>query len=178
MIDAFYAWFVGLVTIEGFLYFLTGFGAAYLAHCARSKMRHKRITIPWHIAGITIGAVALIVMITQTQIAYTTARETAQEVQDCQREFNAALKARSQIAAENDELSQDQRLIVFNWIHNLISPPEPYASMRSDDPLRQQHNRTITIQTDHAFRLSLDRQDVLQDARARNPLPDPTCGKA
>lgn len=172
-------WFTGLATIGNFLYFLAGFGFAYLQHCVRAKLKHKQIQIRWQIAGIVIGVAAIIIVTLQTQIAYSTAKETAQEVQDCQREFNSALKARAQITSENDELSQAQRRIVFNWIHALIFPPAPYNSMATDDPRRQAYGYTLTIDTEHQFQASLDRQDELQVQRDRNPLPaDPTCGKS
>lgn len=172
-----YTWFSGLATISGLLYFLAGFGAAYVTHCVRAKMRNRTVTIPWHLAGIVIGVAAIVIVTIQTQIAYTTAQETAQEVQDCQREFNAALKARSQITSENDEISQAQRLIVFQWIHNLIFPPEPYNTMTTDDPRRQAYGFSLTIDTNHEYQASLDRQDALQKQRDAHPLPDPTCGK-
>jgi hypothetical protein len=171
-------WFSGLATIGGFLYFLTGFAAAYATACVRAKVRGRRVQIPWRISGIVVGIAAMIIVTLQAQVAYTTAKETAQEVQDCQREFNAALKARARITSENDEVSQSQRRIVFNWIHRLILPPPPYASMSTNDQRRQDYGYTITIQTEKEFQASLDRQDELQRQRDRSPLPsDPTCGK-
>lgn len=172
-------WFTGLATIGNFLYFLTGFGFAYLQHYLRAKLKHKQIQIRWQLAGIAIGVAAIIIVTFQTQIAYTTAKQTAQEVQDCQREFNTALKARAQITTENDELSQTQRRIVFNWIHALIFPPAPYNTMPTDDARRQAYGYTLTIETEHQFQASLDRQDELQRQRDASPLPaDPTCGKS
>lgn len=133
--------------------------------------------IPWYYIGIVIGCATIIFTILQSSSAYNTAKETAQEVQDCQREFNQALKARSQITSENDELSQVQRRIIFDWIHALIFPPEPYASMSTNDPRRQDYGFTLTVNTEHAFQASLDRQDALQRQRDQTHLPDPTCGK-
>ena len=178
MTNTVYDWFAGLATISGFMYFLLGFGSAYALACIRAKLRHRNVTIPWHIAGIVVGCVAIFIVTVQTQVAYTTAKDTAQEVQDCQREFNDALKARAQITSENDEVSQDQRRIIFDWIHALIAPPPPYDTMETDDPRRQDYGITVTLATERDFEASLKRQDELQAERASNPLPDPTCGKS
>ena len=173
----FYAWFAGLATIGGFAYFLLGFGTAYLTHCTRAWLRHKEIKIQWRIAGIAIGIASIVYVSLQTQVAYNTAKETAQEVQDCQREFNDALKARARIGSENDEISQTQRRILFDWIHRLIFPPPPYNEMETNDPRRQQYGFAITIETEQALGRSFARQDELQRERDQKPLPDPTCGK-
>ena len=173
----FYDWFSGLATIGGFLYFLTGFAAAYVFECIKAKIKNRKIKIQWQLAGIVIGVVALVISTVQSQVAYETAKDTAQEVQDCQREFNASLKSRARISAENDEISQTQRRILFDWIHRLIFPPPPYDKLDTNDPLRQQYGFTITIETEQALGRSFARQDELQHERDQNPLPDPTCGK-
>lgn len=173
----FYTWFSGLATIGGFAYFMVGFGSAYVAHCIRAKIRHRSVKIPWHLAGIAVGTFAIIIVTLQSSIAYNTAKETALQQKQCQKEFNGALQARAQVTSENDELSQQQRRIVFDWIHDLIFPPEPYASMRTDDRRRQDYGLTLTINTDRLFQASLARQDDLQRQRDAHPLPDPTCGR-
>ena len=171
-------WFSGLATIGGFLYFLLGFATAYLWHCAKAKMRHKEIKIPWHIAGIAIGSAAILIGSIQSQSAYLTARETAEEVQQCQKEFNQALQARIRISNENDEVSLNQRTIVYDWIHHLIFPPPPYDKMDPNDPQRQAYGINITIETDSQFKKQIARQNELDRQRENNPLPDPTCGKS
>jgi hypothetical protein len=170
-------WFTGLATIGGFMYFLAGFGCAYLVAGVQSKLRNRELKIPWHISGITIGVVAIVITVLQSQVAYTTAEHTATEVQDCQREFNSALNARARITSENDEVSQDQRFIIYSWIHDLLFPPPPFDVMDPQDPRRQQHALELTMQTDNKFKASLDRQDVLQAQRDSHPLPKPTCGR-
>lgn len=173
-----YEWFAGLATVGGFLYFLTGFAAAYATHCIRQKLKHRQIRIRWQIAGIAIGIAAIVIVTAQTQIAYSTAKSTAIEVQLCQKEFNAALRARARIAAENDELSQVQRRIIFDWIHALLNPPPPIDMLSTNDPRRQEYGLDLTAKTERLFQASLARQDQLQIARDQKPLPDPTCGKA
>lgn len=170
-------WFSGFATIGGWLYFLAGFGFAYAQACIRAKLKHKQVQLPWRLAGIAIGISAMIVVTMQTQVAYDTAKRTAQEVQDCQREFNQALRSRVRISNENDEISQTQRRILFDWIHNLIFPPPPYDRMVTNDPRRQDYGLTVTINTESALKRSFARQDELQAERDSHPLPDPTCGK-
>jgi hypothetical protein len=112
----------------------------------------------------------------RTDLVIADARRFALEVQQCQREFNTALKARSQITADNDRLSQVQRTAIASWLHTLLFPPEPYASMSRDD---ERYKRwAIDITTDY--------YDILEDAqheqmandreRANHPYPEPLCG--
>lgn len=176
MTDNIYEWFGGLATLTGFGYFMAGFGFAFTARWMYSKAKHESLNIPWYYIGIVIGCCAIIVTTLQSSSAYNTAKTTAHEVQDCQREFNQALRDRSKITSENDELSQVQRRIVFDWIHDLIFPPEPYASMTTDDQRRQDYGLALTINTEHTFKASLARQEELQRQRERKPLPDPLCG--
>ena len=170
-------WFSGFATIGGWLYFLAGFGFAYAQACVRAKLRHKQVRLPWRLAGIAVGVSAMIVVTMQTQVAYTTAKQTAQEVQDCQREYNQALRARAQITSENDELSQTQRQIIFAWIHALLFPPPPFNVLPPGDPKRQEYGLTLTYNTERDFQASLKRQNEIQAYRDSHPLPDPTCGK-
>lgn len=170
-------WFAGFATIGGFLYFLAGFGFAYLQHCIRMKIKHKKITIPWHLAGIAVGIGAMVVFMFQSSIAYNTARQTALEQRECNIQFRAALLERSKITRENDELSQDQRMIIFNWFNKIVFPPPPYDVMAVNDPPRQQFALNLTIDTREQFYESVKRQNKLQADRDRHVLPDPTCGK-
>lgn len=171
-----YTWFSGLATVSGLAYFMAGFAFAYLQHCVRQKMRHREVRIPWHLAGIAIGTATIMIVTLQSSLAYNTAKETATQAKECQEEFNRALTARAKITSENDDLSETQRLIVFTWMHDLIFPPEPYASMPTDDPRRQAYGYTLTINAERTFQASLDRQNELEKEREKHPYPDPTCG--
>lgn len=178
MFDIFLGWVHGFGTVSGLARFLVGFGAAFLLRYLWCKYKQPDTTIAWPYIGIVVGVLVILWSSFQSQQAYTLAQQTALEVRDCQREFNSALQARVKITSENDELSQTQRRIVFNWIHDLIFPPEPYAGMDPNDPRRQQFGIALTIKTEHEFQASLNRQDELQKQRDQHPLPDPTCGHA
>lgn len=172
-----YQWFAGLATLSGFLYFLAGFAAAHILYLIRCKIEHRSMKISWCHSGIAVGVATIVIISLQTQVAYNTAKHTAENARSCQIEFAEALSARSQITTENDDISQEQRKIVFNWIHNLAFPPEPWASMEGGDPRREHYNMIRTAEAEKAFQASLDQQDELQKRRAESALPDPTCGK-
>lgn len=170
-------WFTGLATIGGFMYFLAGFGFAYLQHYVRCKIRHRSIKIPWQITGIAIGIVAIIIVTFQSQIAYTTAKNTALEQKECNIQFRQSLIDRAKTTREDNDLSKEQRSIVFDWFHTILFPPPPYDKMSTNDPMRQQFVLNKTLETEDIFAQSIDRQTQVQIERDRHPYPDPTCGK-
>lgn len=172
-------WFSGLATLSGFLYFLLGFGSAYVVHCAKMKMRHKKVRIPWHLAGIAIGTAAILIVTLQSSIAYNLANETADEVQACQREFNQTLRARSKIAEENDRLSVVQRTALGDWLRALLFPPADIANLREsnpNDPRVQTWSFAITRHYSDIIEKAQREQAVNFEERRHHPLPDPTCG--
>jgi hypothetical protein len=172
-----FEWLEGLATLSGFLYFLTGFGSAYLLHCVRARLRHKRITIPWHLAGISIGTAAIVIITAQSSIAYNTAKDTAEAQRLCNIEFRSALLERSKITKQNDDLSQEQRLLVFRFFHDIALPPPPFNEMSTNDPRRAQFGLQRLLDTDAAFTDSVRRQNMLEQEREKHPYPDPTCGQ-
>jgi hypothetical protein len=169
-------WFAGLATLSGFLYFLTGFAVSYLFHYTKARLKHRKIQVPWHLAGIAIGVVAILITSFQAQVAYTTAVDTSKESRECQIQFNTALRERAKITTENDALSAEQRTIVFNWIHDLLFPPPPFNAMDTQDPQRQQYALARTLQTEQIFQKSINDQNALMAERAKHTYPDPTCG--
>jgi hypothetical protein len=172
-----YEWFVGLATISGFLYFLAGVMFAYVINYIRCKIKHKDTRVQWRLGGIAIGVAAIVITSFQSQAAYGIAQQTAQDARNCQIEFTTALAERGKITSENDEISQAQRRIVFDWIHDLILPPPPYSTLDPNAPERQAYALARTQETERRFAASIARQDELQQQRAANPYPDPTCGK-
>ena len=131
----------------------------------------------WRRGGIAVGVVAIVITSFQSQSAYITAQQTAKDARACQIEFTAALAERGKISNENDNLSHEQRKIVFDWIHDLIFPPPPYASMYPNDPERHAYGILRTQDTERRFADLIKRQDALIAERAKHPYPDPTCGR-
>lgn len=171
-----YQWFASLATLSGFLFFLAGFAAPHALYFIRCKIEHRSMKFSWCHSGIAVGVSTIIIISLQTQTAYNIAKDTAETARSCQIEFAEALSARAKITTENDDISQEQRKIVFNWIHNLAFPPEPWASMEVGDPRRGQYNMIRTAEAERDFQSSLKQQDYLLQKRAESMFPDPTCG--
>lgn len=170
-------WFSGFATPSGFLYFLAGFFASYLFKCISLRLKNKHLRVSWQFTGIVIGTAVIIISSLQTQIAYTTAKQTAIDVQNCQREYNAANSYIIKLITENDKLSRDRSIIVPNWFHDVVFPPPPYDKMDINDPVRQQYGLNITVDSYKKFKDLLAKQDALLVERQKHPLPDPTCGR-
>ena len=184
-------WFTGLATISGLLYFLAGFMSAYVVHCVREKVKHKKVTIPWHLAGIAIGTVAIIVVTAQTQVAYNIARETALQSRACFDEFLRVVNTRTNITEENDKLSREQRSLLtqYNEIQDtmwaqLINPPPDIAKLNTADPARQAYGLGVVQKArDASVEISKRINEIeltqirLAEERRKHPIPDPTCGK-
>ncbi|QHB37456.1 membrane protein [Mycobacterium phage Aikoy] len=184
-------WFVGLFTLSGMAYFIAGYVSAYLIYGIYCMHKHKRLIINWRIPGIMLGITMIAFVSVQTQMAYTIAAKTAEEVQACQREFNATLGYRSRISEENDALSIEQRQLLADkdraetemWM-TVLDPPAGISDLASDHPARQAW--AIQVVQDYTARAKriderIDairlRQERLQADRAANPLPEATCGK-
>lgn len=138
---------------------------------------HEAGKVDWFWVAAAVIFFVMIAIGIQNQHTYSFATQLAQDTKACQIEFNQALKARAQITTENDELSQEQREVVFHWMHDLIFPPAPYDKMSTDDPRRQQWGIDRTIGASKRFQASIDRQEEIQKKREAHPLPDPTCGR-
>jgi len=171
-----YEWFAGLFTVEGFLYFLLGFAAAYVYYYISCALKGKAPKVEWRSAGVVVGVIVIIITSIQSQQAFNTAKKTAEDARRCQIEFNHALQSRTHITSENDEISQEQRRIIYDWIHDLIFPPKPWSELDPNDPQRVAYGIMRTQRTDEVFKRSIERQDELQRQRDANPLPSPTCG--
>lgn len=138
----------------------------------------------WSVYSITSQA-------TRVDHVITDAHTFAVKVQQCQREFNAALKARSDLSIENDRLSLEQRNLLTEgvdaqnlWLRDLLTPVNPEIAGRDiDDPVRQKYGLDRTAAFFEQVRDIRGRIEALQDeqrrietARRGHPLPEPTCG--
>ena len=150
-----------------------------------------------HVAGINRMWLAGLVLLAtlgyvllqtgQTEAKY---RGLARDVARCQTEFNTALKARSQITAENDALSVKQRDLLTDLadaastlVNRQLNPPEAIAALSIDDPRRLAWNEDVTrVYFQHTTKVREqmtklhDEQARLQEDRRQHPLPEPTCG--
>ncbi|WP_319456849.1 MULTISPECIES: hypothetical protein [unclassified Mycobacterium] len=156
------------------------------------------------VAGAIVAFVLALVMV-QTQ---RTANRTDQVIRDvqtltrdtaeCSRQFNAALKARSEatkfdgplasLDARERALDARDRDASREWLFTLLNPPPVIADLSDGDPAREGFAVAITRQYLGAIEdVRKQRDDVTRqrddltrqrDAiRTANPYPDPTCGK-
>jgi hypothetical protein len=175
-----WTWFAGIGTIGGMAYIITGFFTAYVINFIWCRRKGKPWNVNWRYAGIAIGVVAIMFISMQTQVAYSTAKITAQEVQDCQREFNQALRNRAEISDDNDHWSYIQRTALAGWLHDILLPPADIAELRqnnSNDPRVQQWGIDITTRYSEIVQDAQVKQEQALKARAAHPLPEPTCGR-
>lgn len=172
--------------------FLAGtiFGAILMrliqhAQC-RWKNAHRplpngvRRTVPgidpkWIGAVMAVGTLGYVLFQGQQTHDQTVALSDATKA--CQVEFNTALRARSQITIENDKISRQQREVVYDWMHQLIFPPPDIAVLPGSDPRREKYALDLTLRTDDLLRASIAEQREIDQRRADNPYPEPSCGK-
>lgn len=158
-------WFSDLFTLAGLAHFLFGAGTAFVYHWIKAQIKHRKIVFKsqYFVVPLVIGI-----------IAYTAI--TNQQNADCVRQFQHALKARSQITIENDEISIQQRQLIYNWIHALVFPPPEIAQFEPNSPERNRWELELTIETDKKFSESMKKQKENDEQRRLTPYPEPTCG--
>ena len=158
-------WFLNLFTLEGLWHFLIGVGAASAWHLVKARLQGKVVVFKWQYIALPMAISVVMYMAVQNQ-----------QNADCVREFNQVLRERSSVTSENDQLSMQQRRLIYDWIHNLVFPPPDIAKLDGTDPAREKWAVDLTLETDKQFRASLEQQRENDAHRAANPLPPPTCG--
>lgn len=158
-------WFLQLFTLQGLWNFLIGVGATSIWHLAKAKMQGKVIIFKWQYVALPMAITVMMYIAVQTQ-----------QNANCVREFNQVLRERSAVTADNDRLSQQQRKLIYDWIHELIFPPPDIAQLEGSNPAREKWAIAQTVETDKHFRESLEQQQENDERRAAHPLPPPTCG--
>lgn len=158
-------WLMNLFTLQGLFHFMSGVGAAAMWHLSKAYFRRQVVIFKWQYiaAPLVIGITLYMANQTQTNA-------------DCVREFQQVLRDRSSVTSENDKLSQEQRQLIYGWIHNLVFPPPDIAKLDGTDPARERWAVDLTLETDKKFRASLDEQRDNDEYRAAHPLPPATCG--
>lgn len=159
-------WFLGLFTASGLVQFSAGVGAACVYHYVKAHLKGRVVVFKWQYMAVplVLGIAGFITIQTQQNA-------------NCVREFQQVLRVRAAITTENDQLSIQQRQIIYNWIHGLIFPPPPISDLDTEDPVRQKWALQFTIETDKTFRASINQQHENDRERAEHPLPAPTCGE-
>lgn len=159
-------WFTDLFSLDGLAHFLIGVGAAAIYHAVKAKLTGKILVFKAQYFAIPMAIAVMLYIAMQTQ-----------QNANCVREFQQVLRDRSTITSDNDRISQDQRKLVYEWIHNLVFPPPDIAKLDGNDPVREKWAINLTLETDKQFRDSLEQQQDNDDYRAAHPLPPPQCGE-
>lgn len=158
-------WFLALFTVPNLGYFTLGVMSAAAWHLLKARFQHRTVVIRWQYVAIPLViGVALNMSIQNQQNA------------DCVREFNQVLRERSRVTTENDQISIQQRILIYDWIHDLLFPPPDIAELPGSDPAREKWAIDLTLETDKKFAASLEQQRQNEAHRTANPLPPPTCG--
>lgn len=158
-------WFTDLFTAASLGYFCLGVGAASAWHLIKARFTGKIVIFRWKYIAIPAAVAVALYMSIQTQ-----------QNADCVREFQQVLRDRSSVTSENDRISQDQRKLIYDWIHALVFPPPEIDKLDGADPVREKWAIDLTVETDKKFRASMDEQRENDEFRASHPLPAPTCG--
>lgn len=158
-------WFLDLFTLPSLGYFGLGVAATCGWHFIKARLQGRILIIRWqYIATPLVIALAAYMAVQNQQNA------------DCIRQFQEVIRDRASVTSENDKLSQQQRALVYSWIHNLVFPPPDIAKLDGRDPRREKWAINLTLETDKQFRASLDEQRENDEYRAAHPLPPATCG--
>lgn len=158
-------WFLELFTLPHLGYFTLGVFAAAGWHLIKARIQHRIVIIRWSYIAIPLVFIVALNMSIQTQ-----------QNADCVREFNQVLRERSKVTTENDQISIEQRELIYDWIHELLFPPPEIAKLPGSHPAREKWAIDLTLKTDAAFAKSIQQQRENEAHRAANPLPPPTCG--
>lgn len=141
----------------------------------------------WCAGAVAVGVLGYILLqVGQTEGRY---EHLAASVAACNRELIAAQKARSDLAAENDRLSREQRALLAEsdeasnaWINRIVNPPPDIVGLELNDPRRQQWSLDVTrVYFERAGKINEKiyaiavEQQKLDLTRAAHPLPEPTC---
>jgi hypothetical protein len=173
--------------LSNFIFFVAGMFVARAWHCAKNRYLNWSYgaDMPqpkWGVRGTAlIGAVILLTgsvfVGVQTQNNATTIRNLTTQTQECYRQFSVALRARSAIGLENDQLSRVQRDAIANWLGALLNPPSEIRDLPQTAPARREWGLKVTQQY-FAIIDDARKQEIANDQeRAQHPLPEPNCGQ-
>lgn len=168
-------WFVlGVVSVQVWQWIK----AKYKDHQDPSHSPHPFKRVNWLYVMIAFTCLLSVFIGVDNQRTYNFASNLAKQVQQCQAEFNTALRTRSLITEENDNWSQIQRTALGSWLHELLSHPVDIAQLRYEDPDNprvQQWIYDITWKYDAIIQEAQEEQN--ENQRSRPPLSLPTCGQ-
>lgn len=108
--------------------------------------------------------------------------QLAEETQRCFNELAMILQARAVLVQQNDDLSQEQRKAIADWLRELLNPPPEIKAIQISNPNYNSDPRYVKWGLDMTQKYydviakSQQQQDRNDVARASHPIPAPTCG--
>lgn len=141
----------------------------------------RAMHLNWLIGAMAVLAIVYIGVKTQQTYDMTTgqaeqAKVFARQVQDCQRDFNAALKARSNYSDKEDQFASEERDALNKWLTTAVNPPPEVAKLPTTDPIYQRWALDITQDYLANLKTIEDQRQKAVDDRNAHPLPEPACG--
>lgn len=153
-----------VLTMDHFIYFTGGWIVSWLFRLGGAFQKHRRIIINWRAVIMSMSVIVLVFVTLSTHRA-----------NECVVEFNRTLTVRSNITAQDQQISLEQRKEIYELIHDVVFPPPGIASLDPSDPIRQQFVVQAFIDTDRLLVKSFAQQADNEAERERNPLPTPSC---
>ena len=147
---------------------------------APHSRRWKSVMMAWVLVGIVVAYTFI-----ETHNAYALTKQTdaratalAQEVKDCQNDFNASLKARSDATVQEAHLNIAERKALEDWVNALFNPPDDLRAFSLATPQREAYVEGVTAVYNQRVAALESAQDQVNAVRDNNQLPDQnTCGK-
>lgn len=157
-----------MFTTSRLLFFLVGVvvGAFWQWNSCRKKHELLDLGPLGIIAGLSI-----IIFVAIQQVGL------ADQVKQCNGEFQAILKTRADLSDQSDELSGSEDDATSHWLITIYNPPADIAKLSLDDPARRSwfngtlHNYIVQIGDIKAAR------DKALNDRKHLIYPEPKCGK-
>lgn len=171
--------FFGIFTWQRLVFFIAGIAASWLWNLYTSRRDRKPVANPNYIGIIAGVSVMVFIAVSQVNLSY--------EVAQCQRELVGALDVRAELAARNDDLSEQQRKLLLDdnialgdWINKLLNPPmsrdlHPAYDDWSIGITREYYGRTNIIRSQ--LKAVQNQVDKTKEEREKHPLPEPACGR-
>ncbi len=159
----------GLFSISGLVAFTLGVGTVYVWNHIKivvTKRRTPKVRINKMWAGWVVVTLAVAFVGVKTQQTW-----------DCQSQFAAVLKTRSELSAQDNKLDGIERDALQTLVSQALSPPPDIAPLPPDDPKRQAWGREITLDYFNTVQDARNQRDANQKEREQHPLPEPSCGR-
>lgn len=143
-------------------------------HPRMRKLNLPKLNAKWFIYGFIV--IAIVLSMASTYQIGQEQRRLAVATQQCQREFNTALKARSDLNARNEVLRQRDRDALATFVFHLVNVPPDIAALPQGDPGKTAYFGSETETYLKEIVAVQDERNANAAELENHPLPEPTCG--